>query len=66
MEKRELITDLEYKIHTLRNRMIYTAQLKGLNHSDTIERSKELDFLLNKYGKITEKKANTISPRPKC
>ncbi|WP_096200339.1 aspartyl-phosphate phosphatase Spo0E family protein [Bacillus sp. FJAT-45350] len=52
MDKRALIIELEYKIDTLRIRMIKLAQSKGFNHPDTIECSQELDVFLNKYQRL--------------
>ncbi|OIJ13371.1 hypothetical protein BKP35_09045 [Anaerobacillus arseniciselenatis] len=45
------IKELELKINKLRRCMVFTAQLKGTNHSDTIKQSQELDQLLNDYQK---------------
>ena len=52
MENYECITEIESKISRLRKHMIYIAQLKGINHSDTIKCSQELDFYLTQYQKI--------------
>ncbi|RSL32877.1 aspartyl-phosphate phosphatase Spo0E family protein [Salibacterium salarium] len=40
---------LEHKIKTLRIRMVYNGQSKGLTHPDTIKYSQELDVYLNQY-----------------
>ncbi|MGM0876401.1 MAG: aspartyl-phosphate phosphatase Spo0E family protein [Bacillota bacterium] len=50
MQLSELIVNkLECKINVLRIRMIYTGNIKGLNHPATIKYSKELDKLVYKY-----------------
>lgn len=49
MAKSDLVNKIENKIYELRHKMISTAQIKGLNHPDTIKCSEELDIQLNQY-----------------
>ena len=46
------INKIERKIKLLRKKMIYTANIKGLNHPHTIKRSQQLDNHLNNYRQV--------------
>ncbi|OIJ14523.1 hypothetical protein BKP35_06490 [Anaerobacillus arseniciselenatis] len=37
------------KIETLRQKMVYVGQTKGIDHPETIRLSQKLDNLLNQY-----------------
>ncbi|WP_084031634.1 aspartyl-phosphate phosphatase Spo0E family protein [Anaerobacillus arseniciselenatis] len=46
------LKDIELEINTLRSCMISKAQLKGINHPETIKISQDLDILLNDYQQL--------------
>ncbi|WP_078427322.1 aspartyl-phosphate phosphatase Spo0E family protein [Alkalihalobacterium alkalinitrilicum] len=49
----EEIIKLENKIEWLRNQMNTNGKLNGLNHSETLKYSQELDHCLNKYHQVS-------------
>lgn len=55
---------LELEISILRQKMIDTGQMKGLNHLDTIKCSQELDKILNIYQKFNLSGRDNNSQRP--
>ncbi len=49
LKREETIPESSEKIETLRHKMVYVGQTKGINHPETIRLSQKLDNLLNQY-----------------